>query len=130
MDINELKQEMMLDGEQESEIVEAAVNKCTCVKTLQERKDIGQYVKNKELVKKIQEGKDGLMKMRAKSAHAFETLKYVFDSSAHPVDNVLENTEREIAFLDWCHCFIDDWKVIETDEGKKEITLKKSKTTR
>ena len=26
LDINELKQEMMLDGEQESEIVEAAVN--------------------------------------------------------------------------------------------------------
>ena len=57
--------------------------------------------------------------------HAFETLKYVFDSSAHPIAGVLENKEREMAFVDWCHCYIKDWKIIEIDEGKKEITLKK-----
>ena len=34
MDINEMSQEMMLGGEQESETIEAAVNECTCVKTL------------------------------------------------------------------------------------------------
>ena len=57
---------MMLDGEQESETIEAAVNECAYVKTLQERKDIWQYVRNKELVRQIQECKDGSMKMHEK----------------------------------------------------------------
>ena len=87
---------------------QAAENKCACAKTLQERKEIGEFVRKKGLAKKITEGEDRSMKMCAKSAHAFETLKYVFDSSAHPVANVLENKEREMAFVDWCHCYIDD----------------------
>ena len=47
------------------------------------------------------------MKICAKNAHAFETLKYVFDSSTHPDNDDLENEERDNAFLKWSHCNID-----------------------
>ena len=61
------------------------------------------------------------MKVRAKDASAFETLKYVFDSSMRD----LVDDERDGAFIDWCHYGIEDWTVTESNEREKEITLKK-----
>ena len=121
MNINELKQEMIKGGRQDSETVEPEVNKCMCLTTLQERKEIEEYVKKKDLGRQIKFCKDGSMKVRAKDASAFETLKYVFISSMRDlVDN-----ERDGAFIDWCHCGIEDWTVTELNERDKEITLKK-----
>ena len=65
------------------------------------------------------------MTVRANSTHAFETLKYVFDISVHQDDNDLEDEERESAFVDWTFSNIEDWEIIETNEVKEEITLKK-----
>ena len=82
-------------------------------------------MKKKDWVRQIKFCEDGSMKVCAKGTSAFETLKYVFDSSMHPEENVLVNKEREDAFIDWCHCDIEDWTVTETNEREKEITLKK-----
>ena len=68
-------------------MVEAAVNKCTCAKTLQERTEIGEFVRKKRLAKRTRGGEDGSITLRANSRHAFETLKYVFDMSLHQDDN-------------------------------------------
>ena len=59
MNINELKQEMIKGGRQDSETVEPEVNKCTCLKTLRERKEIEEYVKKKDLERQIKFCKDG-----------------------------------------------------------------------
>ena len=83
MDINTLKNEMVLDSERRSEMVEAAVKKCTCAKTLQEKTDIGEFARKKHLAKKTAAGDDGSITLRADSRHAFETLKYIFDMSLH-----------------------------------------------
>ena len=127
MDINELKDEIILDSEQQSEMVEAAVNKCTCPKTLQERTEIGEFVRKKRLAKRTRAGLDGSITLRANSRHAFEILKYVFDLSLRKDDNGPENKERESAFFDWTFSNIEDWEIIEINEVKMEITLKNQK---
>ena len=121
MNMNELKQEMTMGGRQDSESVGPEVNKCTCLTTLRERNKIQEYVQEKDLGRHVRRLKDGSMKVRAKDASAFETLKYVFISSMRDlVDN-----ERDGAFIDWCHYGIEDWTVTESNEREKEITLKK-----
>ena len=127
MNMNELKQEMTMDGRQDSESVEPEVNKCTCLATLRERDEIHEYVKEKDLGRHVRCFEDGSIKVRATGASAFETLRYVFDSSMRvKVDN-----EREGDFIDWCNYGIEDWTVTKSNEREKEITLKKkSETTR
>ena len=84
-------------------------------------------MKGKELGRHMQFCEDGSMKVRARDTSAFETLKYVFD----PTMRVLIDKEREGAYIEWCHCGIEDWTVTEINESEKVITLKKtSETTR
>ena len=127
MDINELKDNMVLDSEGQSEMVEAAVKKCTCAKTLQERTDIGEFVRKKHLAKTTTAGVDGSITLSVDSGNAFETLKYMFDMSLHRDDNNQENEERETAFFVWALKNIEGWGITETNEDKHEITLKKFK---
>ena len=47
--------------------------------------------------------------------------------SLHQDDNNPENKERESAFFDWTFINIEDWEIIEINEAKVEITLKKIK---
>ena len=116
---------MIKGGRQDSETIKPEVNKCTCLKTLRERKEIEEYVKKKDLGRQIKFCKDGSMKVRAKGTSAFETLKYVFDSTMC----VLVDEQREGAYIQWCHYGIEDWTVTETNESEKGITLKKMSET-
>ena len=129
LDLGGLSQEMMRE-EENAKSNEQAAKPDVNPRTMKERAEIRTWLSQQAFVAKTTGSQDGSVNILAKDENAFHALRYVLDDPSFHDDGTLRDEDREIAYVEWISKNFKHWKVIHTDESKKEIKLKKSTKTK
>ena len=129
LDLSALSQEMMRE-EQNAKSNEQAAESDVHPRTTKERAKIRKWLSKQKFSANATECRDGSMNILAKDERAFHALRYVFDDPTFEGDDTLGDDDRENAYVDWLNKNLKHWKVIDTDESKREIKLNKNTETK